>query len=184
MMIPFRLEDVNTLPTYLQAWKPVVQSVIELSPLGQGVGYLTIDEKEVFPNRTHRRPGIHVDGGTWASFPWAGVHTGMLIGSNLGGCRAWNQTFVGAPLEHGNCENLENQCDPEAEVDLEPGGIYHFGAMTVHKSLTFTETVERQFLRVSMPSDAPWYQGYTPNPEVQPTGPILPPRPQEYMDYQ
>jgi hypothetical protein len=43
------------------------------------------------------------------------------------------------------------------------------------------QATERTFARLSLPSDGPWFEGYTENPlGVMPTGPILPPR--EFMN--
>lgn len=37
------------------------------------------------------------------------------------------------------------------------------------------EDCERTFVRLSMPNDAPWYNGYTKNPKgIKPTGVIIP----------
>jgi hypothetical protein len=42
---------------------------------------------------------------------------------------------------------------------------------------------KRSLVRLSMPSDCPWYEGYTRNPlGVEPTGPVHPAR-TEFMAY-
>lgn len=57
-----------------------------------------------------------------------------------------------------------------------PGGVVY-----IHESIPQTQFVNRQFVRLSMPSTAPWFKGYAPNPVgVAPTGPILPRR--QFMD--
>lgn len=62
------------------------------------------------------------------------------------------------------------------------GVVYGCGALTVHKSIPMVKDTPRQFVRLSMPSDAPWYEGYTVNPlGVKPTGPIHDRR--AFMDY-
>ncbi len=64
-----------------------------------------------------------------------------------------------------------------------PNRVYHCGPLTVHESLPVWQTVPRQFIRISMPSDAPWYEGYTENPlGIKPTGPIHPRR-EKQMGY-
>lgn len=62
MMMPFLLEDINSLPGGIRHYKETVEKLTELSPLRQGVAYLTIDEKLVRAGQTHRRTGLHVDG--------------------------------------------------------------------------------------------------------------------------
>lgn len=74
--------------------------------------------------------------------------------------------------------NLAEQLrDDRACVVLQPGVVYHCGPMTVHAVLPMTEDCHRSFVRVSMPSNAPWYEGYTENPMGErPAGPIHPHR--------
>jgi hypothetical protein len=53
--------------------------------------------------------------------------------------------------------------------------------MCVHESVPVATDTERTFVRLSMPSTAPWFEGYTVNPKgILPTGPILPRR--TFMD--
>lgn len=48
-------------------------------------------------------------------------------------------------------------------------------ATCVHESFLMKEDCERTFVRLSMPNDAPWYNGYTKNPKgIKPTGVIIP----------
>jgi hypothetical protein len=68
-------------------------------------------------------------------------------------------------------------------VTLENNVVYLCAPDLVHEGLPMAVDTPRQFCRVSFPSDAPWYEGYTPNPlGIKPTGPIHPPR-SEFMAY-
>jgi hypothetical protein len=176
MMMPIRLNDVRTIPKMLGGWRDVVIRLTELCRMWSGVGYITIDEAHVKAGETHRRPGMHVDGDLWGGGgPWA--RNGMLLVSSHAGCRGWHQDFGGAPGEDGDCSHLADQCDPLAEVVMQPGVVYHCNPTAVHESMLMTQDTARQFCRLSMPSDAPWYEGYTENPlGVKPGGPILPRR--------
>ncbi len=59
--------------------------------------------------------------------------------------------------------------------------VYWMHGLCVHESVPQYKTVPRQFVRLSLPSRAPWFEGYTENPYgVMPTGPILPRR--EFMN--
>lgn len=188
MMQPFRLEDVRgTLPN-LPQWHAAVESLVARSTVKAGVGYLTVDEAHVRAGETHRRPGAHVDGvgpdglpGGWGGGgPWGGC--GMVVAASVEGCRAWAQDFDGEPGEDGDCAHLLSQARPEACVTMRAGRAYWCGPLTVHEGLLMREDVCRQFVRVSMPSTAPWFEGYTPSPVgVRPTGPVLPRR--RGMDY-
>jgi hypothetical protein len=184
MMLPIILGSVESLPDNLQFWSETVDDLFKFcdpSHMGK-VGYLTIDEKAVEPTKTHRRAGLHVDGvfrgmagawsggGAWGSST-AGRH-GMLTVASHVGCRAWNQDFDGRPGDEGECDHLSDQC---GEPDIFGANeVFGVGGLCVHESIPMTETIKRQFVRLSMPSTAPWFEGYTVNEKgVMPTGPIL-----------
>jgi len=60
---------------------------------------------------------------------------------------------------------------------LASGGLYWLSSLCVHESLPVVQDVHRQFVRISLPSTADWYEGCTPNPKgIQPTGKIMPRR--------
>ncbi len=186
MMLPFLLENIDTLPDDLTHWRDAVIQLCELSPVKTGVAYLTIDEKCLKEGQTHRRAGLHVDGvykngaGGWGGGGGAWGKSGLLTVSSHLGCRVWNQSFIGQPGEEGECDHLAIQCKPECEVLLEPFEVYWLGSHCVHESLPMITDVMRTFVRLSMPSRAPWFEGYTVNPKgIKPTGPILPRR--EFM---
>lgn len=54
------------LPDHLAKWQPFVDSALgaceTLNSVYPHLGYLTIDCRVVMPGKTHRRPGIHVEG--------------------------------------------------------------------------------------------------------------------------
>lgn len=187
MMMPFLLQDVwGTLPDSLADWRTAVGQIVDLGGDHHGTAYLTIDEAFVARGTTHRRPGLHVDGvgpdgdvGGWGGGGGYGA-SGMLMASSRIGCIAWNQEFVGWPGRNGDCGHLADQCRSEGRVVLMPHRVYKCSPMTVHESLPAGLDQARQFVRVSMPSAAPWYEGYTENPlGIKPTGPIHPRRVRE-----
>ena len=66
---------------------------------------------------------------------------------------------------------------------LRPETAYWMNATCVHESLPMRSNTRRQLLRLSLPSTAPWFEGYTESPlGVKPTGPILPRR-DTFMDW-
>lgn len=195
MMMPFRLDEPSrTIPSGIVgpwfSWGTLL-ALCEMAPARRGVGYLTIDESVVPKNETHRRPGLHVDGvdeeghvGGWGGGGGYAGQEGMLTVSSAVGCRAYEGTFHGKPGPDGLCEHLRAQTWTTAidGIDLHPGQVYLCGPLTVHESLRMPCKTRRQFCRISMPSKAAWYEGYTRNPfGVEPTGPIKPRRPG--MDY-
>jgi hypothetical protein len=184
MMMPFYPADpVKSLPPRLRAYGELIEYVVDRPP--PGVGYLTIDEAELRRGETHRRPGLHVDGvgedgqdaGAYGGGGGYAAH-GMVLMANVLGCVGWAQEFHGAPGLDGDCAHLAEQCRMEDAIFFEPLRAYWCGPLAVHQAVPVQQDCRRQFMRVSMPSKAPWHEGYTPNPlGVKPAGPTLPARP-------
>lgn len=181
MMQPFRLDRVAWSLPNLRPWVDTICSLLSrLDELVTGVGYLTIDEAEVAAGETHRRPGLHVDGvgpdgdvGGWGGGGGAWSSCGMIVAASHDGCQAWRQNFEGSPGRDGDCSHLASQLEDDALVRMCGGRAYWCSPLMVHASLALTQTTRRQFMRISMPSTAPWYEGYTLSPVgVMPTGPV------------
>lgn len=201
MMMPVVVGDPKSLPVAamhsMGVWMPMINKLFKIAQQlpkdivdswpSERIGYLTIDEKVVNGGRTHRRPGLHVDGwygmngsgGSWGGGgAWA--KNGMLTTSDFAGCRAWNQMFEGEPGPEGDCSHLASQC--RLDIVLESNVVYWMNNMCVHESLPMPCTLKRIFARLSLPSNAAWYEGYTENPiGIKPSGPVLPRR--AFMDY-
>lgn len=181
MMMPFKLEDVMSIPGSIAQWRSFVASITEKAGGPRiGTAYLTIDEALVGVGDTQRRPGLHVDGidergssGGWGGGGGGWGTNGMIVAASVAGCTVYTGEFDGWPAPNGDCTHLANQCEDKPAVTLEANQAYCLGAMTVHEVFPMKEAVKRQFVRISMPSDAAWYEGYTENPlGVKPTGPI------------
>lgn len=201
LLMPFLMEDIETIPNDLKNYRSTIEKLVSISPVTKGVGYLTIDERFVKSGDTLRKKGLHVDGvgpngeaGIWsavASSGWiksadpkggkekcwvnaAGIG-GMITVSYPAGCRAWNKEFSGNVNIYGDCESLRSQFPDNEATIFEANTAYWCNSFCVHESLPMKEDCNRTFVRLSMPSDAPWYRGYTKNPRgVQPTGMIVP----------
>lgn len=181
MMMPFLAHDLSTLP--IDQYHPIVAKMLRKHGGAEGTGYITIDEAFVRAGETHRRPGLHVDGmGGWSRpAPWASC--GMLVAANRAGSIGWNQEVYGEPGEDGNCEHLRDELEPDCRVYMYGGMAFACSPMAVHTAVPAYIDGQRQFLRISLPNGAPWYEGYTPNPlGIIPAGPILPRRTQQ-MEY-
>lgn len=186
MHMPLILGDLNSIPEGLNHYKETLSQLFKLMDpkhLGK-VGYITIDEKKVMGGKTHRRQGLHVDGvyddscGGWGGGGgWGSKGNGMITVSSLAGCKAYNQSFDGEIGRDGECDKLADQLIEEKSTVFQAGRAYWVDGLCVHESLVQPEDCERTFVRLSMPSKAPWFEGYTKNPlGIQPTGPILKPR--------
>lgn len=196
MMMPVLIGDTQSIPDSLRIWRSTISRLWTLSSERRESGchigkvcYLTIDESVISPGSSHRRSGLHVDGiyhggaGKWGGGGggWASKSTGAITVSSHVGCRAWQQSFDGYPGPEGECDHLAAQCRKECEVYFEPQTAYWFDGLCVHESIPQPESISRQFMRLSLPSDAPWFDGYTENPlGVKPSGEILSRR--EFMD--
>jgi hypothetical protein len=188
MMLPVIIGDPKSLPEFVKNYRETFEQICNAAQKHNGeVGYLTVDEKTVEVGKTHRRSGAHVDGiyqggsGGWGGGStggsWGGHGNGMLTVSNPAGCRAWLQWFDGWPGFEGEADHLMNQAKDECATLFKPNMLYWVDGLCVHESVKFDKPVQRQFVRLSLPSDGPWFEGYTVNPlGVMPTGKILPPR--------
>lgn len=186
MMMPFYLGNpMGSLPDSLGHWKGYIAMVTDHAEAPVGVGYLTIDECLVKAGETQRRPGKHVDGigpdgkeGGWGGGGGWGSN-GMLITSSYAACDVWVGDIDGYPAANGSCEHLSPDISP---IRMKAGDVWWFDGMCLHESVPVTKDVYRQFCRISYPSNAPWYEGYTENPlGIEPTGPIHSRR--SFMDY-
>ena len=182
MMMPVVLGDLRGVPDHYSSMIQALYDVTEARHIGK-VGYLTIDERELQPNETLRRAGLHVDGyfhgrcGAWGGGgSWGSVGNGMLTVSSTAHCRAFLGVIDGVPGDEGECDHLTM---PNGGEVFEPGQVYWVDGACVHESMPVIETTERQFVRLSMPSNGPWFEGYTVNPTgILPSAETLPARTQ------
>lgn len=182
MMMPLILGDLSSIPESLNHYLPTFKelfSLMDAKHQGQ-VGYITIDEKHVKVGQSHRRQGLHVDGvfnnscGGWGGGGWGSVVNGMITVASAKGCKAYNQSFDGEIGKDGECDKLASQLKEENSTVFEENVAYWVDGLCVHQSLELEQDTNRIFLRLSMPSSAPWFEGYTKNPKgVMPTGKIL-----------
>lgn len=188
MMMPVRLGDCTGVP---ERYTPLVSELYGMVEQrfikDQCIGYLTIDEQDLPAGKTLRRPGLHVDGyyhgnaGAWGGGPdrpggsWGSVGNGMLTVSSTAHCRGYLGMVYGKPGDEGEADHLVL---PNEGTLFDAGDVYWVDGACIHESLPVDEPTKRQFIRLSMPNNGPWFEGYTENPDptIKPTGPILPRR--------
>lgn len=190
MMMPFHAHDVKgSLPYYLYGYVPLIQKMIDNAPnhvqyWNENTAYLTIDEKHLVPGECQRKEGLHVDGmykdmlaGAWGGGGggWGSCGNGMLLVSNTEGlCKMWTGEFQGHPVKDGDCEHLRDQLESKQEYVFKNGGVVWADGLCVHQSFETQQEVNRQFVRISLPNNSPWFEGYTENPlGIKPTGKII-----------
>lgn len=183
MMMPLILGDLNSIPESLAHYKSTLSELFHLMDQNHKgkIGYLTIDEKFIKKGDTHRRSGLHVDGvfndscGGWGGGGgWGSVGNGMITVASEQGCKAYNQALEGVIGEDGECDLLKDKLKEENATIFKKNTAYWVDGLCVHESIQQEKDVNRTFLRLSMPSKAPWFKGYTKNPlGIKPTGKIL-----------
>ncbi len=194
-MMPFLVHDPDSsVPAELACWLPLLRGIAVHSE-EVGVGFLTIDEAELRKGEHHRRPGLHVDcggpllahggsppppghGGSPPPKPNHGASGGgggmYLLASSVG-CRGFLGSYDDSQGDDGDCEHLRREL--VGGFDMEGGKLYWANHHFIHETLPAKRSGPRQFVRVSMPSDAPWHANYTQNPlGIVPSGRIAPPR--------
>lgn len=177
MMMPVQLGSLAGIPENYHQLLIALYSMVESRLLGE-IGYLTIDEQQLQAGEYLRRPGKHVDGyyngrsGAWCGGgQWGSVGNGMLIASSTANCRAWLGFYPGEPDNEGSCEHI--QLDDNNEV-FEANQVYWVDGACIHETLAMNQDSPRQFIRLSMPNNGVWFEGYTENPTgVKPSGKIL-----------
>jgi hypothetical protein len=204
MMMPVIIGNPDSIPEFVKQYRALFEAMCgdaSASDHAGGVGYMTVDEQYVKAGKSSRRKGLHVDGagketvirripggpaeGTVVHVSggrcFGAIGNGMLTVSTPSGCKAYNQTFTGRWGDEGECEHMRSQCMESASRVFEPSMMYWLDGLCVHESLPMDVDTRRQFVRLSLPSDGPWFEGYTVNPTgILPVGPILPRR--AFMD--
>lgn len=174
-MYPIDLDNI-TLPYGQSDFTATVETMVKKSGIPRaGEAYLTIDQKELAPNKTHRRPGPHIDGlwcksagkhtppghympGKWDTFPggdWKvkGVvgGGGLILASDRVGCKAWNGVFEGEPGEGGDLSHIQKQLDSSPSFNLQAGEAYLGNVLCVHESIPVEEKTQRTLVRITLP---------------------------------
>lgn len=188
MMMPVRLGSLDGIPEQYHGLINQLYGMIEGRFIGE-IGYLTIDEQILKKGEFLRRPKKHVDGyyngrcGAWGGGGgWGSVGNGMLVISSTPNCKAWLGNYDGEPDNEGGCEHIK--LNDSFEI-FEANQVYWVDGACIHETLPMEGDSPRQFLRLSMPNNGAWFEGYTENPTgIMPTGEILPQQKREdFMKY-
>ena len=59
--MPFNVRHKSSLPSYLQQYWAMIQVCLKRAKLQDSCAFLTIDERPVLANSTHRRGGVHIE---------------------------------------------------------------------------------------------------------------------------
>jgi hypothetical protein len=145
-----------------------VSALLKAAGVTQGAVHMTVDEKEIAPGMSQRRPGPHVDGCFYPEAQHWGHGGGggwnhycnnieaspvprmaVIVASDVPGCRAWAGDFDGAPSKCGDLSHIQDQLGEG--VVLPPNAGYWLSPDCVHESMIFDKPTRRTFLRIALP---------------------------------
>lgn len=170
-MFPIDIEMVSLIQkTPFFVFSDSIEKMLSLSPIKKGIAYVTIDQKEVEKNKTHRRGGPHVDGNyffSWGSAPgwlcgdggrqlspekhklqYENENGGFLMASSYSACRAWMGKYDGSPEQGGNCSHIKL----DEGFLLKANKIYLGNSTCIHESLPLPQKIKRTLIRITLPA--------------------------------
>lgn len=163
-MHTFDLANPVMAPGFEDYLEPVL-TLCRLAGAHEGEAHMTVDEKEIMPGQTQRRPGPHVDGcfvpakNSWSHGGGGWKHgcnniggevigrMPIIVAASVAGCKAWRGTFDGQPKSDGDLSHLDL-----GEGELLPANVgYILSPDCIHESMPFATKVRRSFLRIALP---------------------------------
>jgi hypothetical protein len=166
------------LPAQYGRWASTIEALLPSIPMSEGIVYLTIDEKQLVPGQTHRRGGAHIDGiwnpaardhhvpgghimpahtaGRWQGGYWDDPKAGggLLLLSNVEGCRGYLGEFDAIPGEGGDMQHVREQLDAADSFIMEPNIAYLCNVWAVHESIPVARPMNRSLIRLTLPEEA------------------------------
>lgn len=152
----------RALPKDISRWQGTVDAMLDGVDV-DGPVYLMVDQGIVKAGATHRRPGVHVDG-FWD--PTLLAHTGMsgdvddfvpeglLLASDVLGCRVFVGHYEGEPQEGGDCDHID--VSRLQVVELTPGRTWAGHTRTMlHESIPSAQDCQRTVVRLNVPGWMP-----------------------------
>jgi len=133
----------------------------------QSYVYLTVDQRMVEGNKTHRRGGAHFDGMQGERYKIKLPMDQNYIVSDYNPTHLYNQPFDarGLSTKHHNWfHELEKQVDKSRTFIPDPYVIYFVSGYHMHESPIAPETRMRTFMRISVGYKPGGLPGETPNP--------------------
>ena len=80
----------------------------------------------------------------------------------------------GFAINDGECDHLRGELADKDMYAFQAGDVIWADGLLVHESYPALHAVDRQFVRVSLPNNSPWFVGYTENPlGIKPCGEVV-----------
>lgn len=159
------------LPTDLSRWQNTVDAMLH-GVESTGPIYIMIDQGEVLPAASHRRPGLHIDGywdakaqghrgrhvGSWDTDPkWSHCEfsrpEAIILASSVSASRALVGEWDGVCGEGGDCSHIDTT--GMSEVRLEASKAYAGNVSMLHESLPVRTLTRRTLVRLNVPGWTP-----------------------------
>jgi len=160
-MVPFT--KAQGLPKEYARWQPTVDAMLA-DIHTDGPIYLMVDQGEVSPNKSHRRPRPHIDG-NWipeknchSTGSGSGGHKtkrgslydeAVILASDVSASCAYVGEFNGEFGEGGDCSHLD--LSGLNRVQLQAGRAYSGNVTMIHESLPVNFTAKRTLVRLNVP---------------------------------
>lgn len=176
VMLPYRGRQMRyhafdlarpKMPLGFEDYYAPVTALCTAADARRGTAYLTVDEKEIEPGMSQRRPKPHVDGcfrQTGDTMMWGGggwLHycndigaspvgrMAVIVAASVAGCRAWKGVFKGRPAKDGDLSHISDQLGTGEILPANEG--YLLSPDCVHESMVFDRHVLRTFIRIALP---------------------------------
>lgn len=168
-MHAFDLANPIMLPGFEDYARPV-RDLCEAAGARVGTAFMTVDEKVVRAGQSQRRPRPHVDGvfvpdlHLWSNGPSPGWNhhcndigrgparrMSVIVVASVAGCRAWEGQFDGQPAMDGDLSHIHSQLGEGQVLPANKGFV--LSPDCVHESMLLSNTVERSFLRIALPTE-------------------------------
>jgi hypothetical protein len=159
LLMPFIWErgSASIPPELIGDYAELLDSVCGQAPNEKGVGYLTIDETFIVAGKTHRRPGLHVDGVgkhiMQAHSSGGGISIGHSSGGGLSSTIAEelrkidqiNQLYPPAPKTRPARSVKIEPTEPEdfSNIEVDTKGIH--GGFFIASSITGCKAFDQEF---------------------------------------
>lgn len=165
------------LPADLKRWQPTVDAMLQ-GVDAPGCVFIMIDQKDVAQGKSHRRPGVHLDGywleasqshggggghggnptvGEWETDKWKtcdfSSKEALLLASDISACRAFVGDWDGAIGEGGDCSTVDTS--RMKSVTLAADRVYAVNVSNLHESLIIPRKTRRTLVRINVPGWSP-----------------------------
>lgn len=161
-MVGFTKKD--GLPKEYSRWQKTVDVMLKDIETN-GKIYMMVDQGEVSPNKSHRRPKPHIDGNWLEAENQHGTGGGrhetkkhnlydeaVILASDVSASCAYVGEFNGEFGEGGDCSHLD--LSKLQRVRLDAGRVYSGNVTMIHESLPVEFSAKRTLVRLNVPNIA------------------------------